>query len=105
MPKGFKATKEQLNIINPDLIQSQVKSCIDEYCDIYGIDLYNYNQRSNIKHNEVNNILLYCYDHIFKPSKGLMNNQKSLIDYDNIEQLEAVINTFIHVCLLFNKSL
>ena len=105
MPKGFKATKEQLNIINPDLIQSQVKSCIDEYCSIYGIDLYNYSQRSNIKHNEVNNILLYCYDHIFKPSKGLMNNQKSLIDYDNIEQLEAVINTFIHVCLLFNKSL
>ena len=34
-----------------------------------------------------------------------MNNQKSLIDYDSIEQLEAVINTFIHVCLLFNKSL
>ena len=105
MPKGFKASKEQLNIINPETIRSQVEDCITEYCNIYGIDLYNYNQRVNIKHSEVNNILRYCYNKLFKPSKGLMNNQKSLIDYDSIEQLQAVSDTFLDVCSLFNKSL
>ena len=34
-----------------------------------------------------------------------MNNQKSLIDYDSIEQLQAVSDTFLDVCSLFNKSL
>lgn len=100
-----KAEAPKLNIINPDTIQDQVKSCVNEYCNLYGINIYDYSQRSNIKHNEVNNILLYCYDNLFKPSKGLMNNQKSLIDYDDIEQLQAVINSFIHTCLFFNKAL
>ena len=100
-----KPVKPKLNIINPDTIQDQVNECIKQYCAMYGIDLYNYQQRANIKHNEVNNILVYCYDHLFKPDKGLMNNQKSLIDYDSIEQLSAVVNAFLRICLLFNKSL
>ena len=61
--------------------------------------------RVNIKHNEVNNMLLFCYDKLFKPDRGLMNNQKSLIDYDDMEQLKAVIDSFLHVCMFFNKAL
>lgn len=102
---GKKAEKPKLNIINPDTIQDKVNDCIKEYCTLYGVNISDYNTRVNIKHNEVNNILRYCYKHLFKPNKGLMNNQKSLIDYDDIEQLESVVNCFLDICLFFNKSL
>lgn len=101
MPRNIK----QMNIINPDTLYTTVNQCIADYCSLYGIDLSNYNQRVNIKHNEVNNILLYCYDHIFKPDKTLINNQRSIIDYNDIEQLSAVVDVFLRVCLFFNKSL
>lgn len=98
-------SKPKLNIINPITLSDDVNQCIADYCLMYGIDLSNYNMRVNIKHNEVNNILLYCYDHIFKPDKTLFNNQKSLLDYDDISQLESVVDVFLHVCMFFNKSL
>lgn len=100
-----KAPKPKLNIINPDTIADQVQDVINEYCSTYGIDIYNYNQRVNIKHNEVNNILRYCYKQLFKPDRGLYNNQKSLIDYDDIEQLQVVVDVFLDVCTFFNKAL
>ena len=100
-----KAPKPKLNIINPDTITDQVNEIITEYCETYGIDIYNYNQRVNIKHNEVNNILRYCYKRLFKPDRGLYNNQKSLIDYDDIEQLQVVVDVFLDVCTFFNKAL
>lgn len=101
MPRNIK----QLNIIDPDTLYNTINQCIADYCSMYGIDLSNYNQRVNIKHNEVNNILLYCYDHVFKPDKSLINNQRSVIDYNDIEQLSAVVDVFLRVCLFFNKSL
>lgn len=97
--------RKEKNIINPLTIKDQVLKCVNDYCSLYGIDLYNYNSRSNIKHNELNNILLYCYDNLFKPNQSYWNNEKSNIDYDNIDQLSAVVDSFIHVCMLFNKSL
>ena len=100
-----KAPKPQYNFINPDTIQDQVEQTIKKYCDTYGIDIYNYNVRSNIKHTEVNNILRYCFNNLFKPDHNLYNNQGSLIDYDNISQLSIVTDTFINVCSFFNKAL
>ena len=102
---AIKPEKPVKNLINPETIADQVTACINEYCARFNIDLYNYNMRVNIKHNEVNNILRYCYNSLFKPSTGLMNNDKSIIDYDNIEQFTAVVNVFLDVCMMFNKSL
>lgn len=97
--------KKELNIIDPELLQAQVEACINDYCIKYNLDISNYNFRVNIKHNEVNNILRFCYNSIFRPDKKLFNNQKSLIDYDNLDQLSAVAESFINICSLFNKSL
>lgn len=105
MPKGFKADKPELNIINPLVLSDNVQEVVIDYCQRFNINISDYKERSNIKHNEVNNILRYCYKSLFKPSKGLMNNQKSVINYDDIEQLQAVVDAFIDVCMFFNKSL
>jgi hypothetical protein len=100
-----KATKPKLNIINPETIQQKVLSCVNDQIVLLGYDLNNPKDRKSISHNEVNYILRRVYDNIFKPSTGLMNNQKSIIDYDDIEQIQAVVNVYIDICSRFNKSL
>ena len=101
----MKAEKPNYNFINPQELPNQVNNILTEYCSLYGIDLYNYKERSSIKHNEVNNILRYMYNRIFKPSTGLYNNQRSLLNYDDIEQLQSAVDVFLNICSLFNKAL
>lgn len=96
---------QKQNAINTDTIQEQVEKLIEQYCRKYNIDLYDYNKRSNIKHNEVNNILRYCYNSLFKPSHNLPNNQKSLLNYNDVEQLQKIADIFLNICMMFNKSL
>lgn len=91
--------------IDKNTICQQIDDCITEYCNIYGLDIYNYNFRVNIKHNEVNNILFYCYKKLFAPDIKQLYNRKSLIDYDDIELLNVITYKFIDICLFFNKSL
>lgn len=91
--------------ININTISQDIDKCIEQYCSKYNIDLYDYNTRVNIKHNEVNNILRYVYKCLFKPSITLCNNQNSYIDYANIELLQVIADKFIDICLFFNKSL
>lgn len=105
MPKGYKIEKPNYNYINAETLQAQVDDLIQDYATKYGLDLYNYAFRVNIKHNEVNNILRYVYTNLFKPAKPLYNNQNSLIDYDNMDQFKAVVDVFLNVCMFFNKAL
>ena len=93
------------NVINTDSLQKQVDNLINVYCDKYGINLSSYKDRTNIKHNEVNNILRFIYNNLFKPNKPQISNKKSLLNYDDIEQLQAASDLFINICMLFNKSL
>lgn len=91
--------------LNSDTIPYQVRLCIDDYCTEYNLDLSDYKTRSNIKHLEVANILRYVYNKLFKPSYNLPNNQKSIVDYSDNNQLYILADTFINICTMFNKSL
>lgn len=101
----MKTTGQLNNVINTDNLQEQCDNLINVYCDKYGINLKDYKERSNIKHNEVNNILRFIYNNLFKPDKPQINNKKSLLNYDDIEQLQIAADLFINICMLFNKSL
>lgn len=100
-----KAPKPEYNFIDTATLSDQVNALILEYCSLYGIDINNYKERTGIKHNEVNNILRYCYKKLFKPEKPLYNNQASNINYDDIEQLHCVVDVFLDICMFFNKAL
>lgn len=91
--------------LNTDTIEYQIKLCIDDYCEQYGLDLSDYKQRSNIKHLELANILRYIYKKLLKPNIKLKNNQRSIIDYSDNEQLYIMAECFIDICTFFNKSL
>lgn len=93
------------NEIDINTISQQIDDCINEYCNKYGLDIDNYNFRVNIKHNELNNMFRYVYNSLFKPNKTFMNNEKSLIDYNNNDLLSVIAGKFIDLCLFFNKSM
>ena len=110
MPKGFKATKPKLDIINPDTLHDDIMSCVYDQLSILGynskgVDNSNEKKPRYISHNEINYILRQVYNTLFKPSGTLYNNQKSIVDYDNVVLLQILGDTFIDICTLYNKSL
>lgn len=90
--------------ININTIESDIDKCIDDYLTKMGIDR-DYKSLVNIKHQTVNGMFRYIYKRLFKPDRTLCNNQKSLIDYENIELLSLLADKFVDICSMFNKSL
>lgn len=95
---------KQLNIININTVSQDIDNCIDKFLDRNGIDK-DYKSLTSIKHSTVNYMLSSIYQELFKPNTTLINNQKSLIDYDNIELMQLLADKFIEICQRFNKSL
>lgn len=96
--------KTDYNFINPETIEQSIMLCADDLIINLGYDINDPKARRYLSHNEFNYVLRGIYQNIFKPSQSLCNNQKSLIDYDNISQLNAVVNAFITLCAKYNKS-
>ena len=85
-------------------LHDRIWSVIDSYCSKYGIDIYNYKVRSTIKHNTILNIFSEIYINIYKPPYSLYNNQGSILQYDNIDDLAAACYEFIDICSFFNVA-
>ena len=105
MPKGRKAPKPEYNFINPECINDQVIERVKYYLHSMGYDETNPKDRKTLTHNELNYIFKMVYADLFKPEKPLYNNQKSLLNYDDINTIKALADTFVNICSLLNKSL
>ena len=90
--------------ININTVCDDIDKCIDDFLLENGID-NDYKSIINIKHSTVTYMMTYIYKRLFKPDITLCNNQKSLIDYENIELLQVLGDKFIEICQRFNKSL
>lgn len=90
--------------ININTICDQIDSCIDDFLTENNIDR-DYKSITSIKHSTVNYMMSYIYKRLFKPDITLCNNQRSLIDYSNIELLQVLADKYIDICQRFNKSL
>ena len=97
--------KPDMGYININTIESQIDECVLKFFSDRNIDIYDSTQRKLITHNMVTLCMRYVYNNLFRPNTTLWNNQKSLIDYDNIELLTVIANKFIDLSLEFNKSL
>ena len=93
------------NAIDINTIADQIDNCVVEFFDNRNIDINDISQCRSIPHNIVTLCMRYIYEQLFKPSKPLPNNQKSLLDYNDINQLSIVTDKFLDWCLWFNKSL
>lgn len=102
---AVKAEKPIYTFINPETIHDDVIQAVKDIIMSMGYDITDPKQRRSITHNEINYTLRQVYERLFKPDKALYNNQKSLLNYDDLKTLELLANTFVDVCSLFNKSL
>ena len=73
--------------------------------DRRGIDDSIPNKPRSITHNQINYCLRQIYKNIFQPDKALYNNQASKIDYNDCNQLYIIAQSFLDICMMFNKSL
>lgn len=90
--------------ININTVCDDIDNCIDAFLDENGIER-DYKTITSIKHSTVNYMMTYIYNHLFKPDTTLCNNQKSYVDYDNIDLLQVLADKYIDICQRFNKSL
>lgn len=105
-----KAEKPIYNYINVSTVYDDVMTAFNAAMyslgfNENGIDNSNDKKPRYITHNQVNYCLRQVGYKLFKTDKPLYNNQKSKIDYDNIELLKELARVFIDICNRFNKSL
>lgn len=92
-----------LNTLENDVMTALYKA-LDTMCfDRSGVDPENH--KRTVSHNQLNYCFRMIYKNVFKPDQNQINNKKSIIDYENIEQLQAVADLFLYICGLYNKSL
>lgn len=91
--------------ININTIGAQIDNCVFDFFTARNIDIYDITQCKSIPHNIITLCMMNVYNTLFKPDQTLCNNQKSLINYDDIELLQTIANKFIELSLHFNKSL
>lgn len=89
--------------INVNTIEQNINDCVDMFLDELQIER-DYKSITSIKHSTFSYMMSYIYEHLFKPSETLCNNQKSYIDYNNTEQLQVLADVYIKLCQRFNKS-
>jgi hypothetical protein len=93
------------NAININTISQQITNCVEKFFCKYNIDIYDVNQIRTIPHNLYNACMISCYKDLFKPDHKMINNQHSIIDYNDVELLSIIANTFIELAMMFNKSI
>lgn len=93
------------NAIDINTIADQIDNCVFSFFENFNINIYDVTQCKTVPHNTLTLCMMSIYDKLFKPSCGMVNNQRSLIDYNDIEQLTVIANSFIKWALWFNKSM
>ena len=91
--------------INTATLSQDIDSVVISFFEKFNIDIYDSKQCNNVSHNMLTLCFREVYNKLFKPDKPLFNNQKSLLDYDDMEQLTIVAESFLNWCMWFNKSL
>ncbi len=91
--------------IDLNTISDQIDDCVLDFFREFKVDVNDLSQMKSIPHNTLTLCMRYIYDHLFKPDRNMVNNQKSLIDYNDCEMLQLLANKFLELCLRFNKSL
>lgn len=91
--------------VNINTIAGDIEKCVVMFFDNYNINIYDMAQCRTIPHNLFSACMLSCYEQLFKPHQGMVNNQRSILDYNDVEVLSVIANKFIELALRFNKSM
>lgn len=87
-----------------NILKSDIEIYISDYIDGLPVpDLIYENKGIGL----FKGLLIYLYEKLFKPPAGvkLKHNNKSIIDYSNIDLLYDVYNVFKNICFRYNKPI
>lgn len=89
--------------VDLDNLEQDVTGMFLAYLANGGIDTEDLDSLAKIKHNTFESALIYIYNNLFKPDKKLINNQLSLLPYDN-NTLRRMADIYINLCSICGKS-
>ena len=69
-----------------------------------GIDTNNFSELAKIKHNTFEAALIHVYKTLFKPDTTQINNQLSLLPYNDNNIFNKLIDIYINLCTMCDKS-
>lgn len=69
-----------------------------------GIDTGNFSELAKIKHNTFEAALTHVYEKLFKPDTTQINNQQSILSYNDLDIFNRLIYIYNKLCELCNKS-
>lgn len=79
-----------------EIYKDKFKLYIDDFIEEYNIEKLD-NQH------QWNACLRYIYDHMFKPSKNMIDNRKCIVDYDNVNLVHKLCDMYIHYCSIYKR--
>lgn len=94
----------QEKYINIATVSQDIDNCIVDFLRINGIE-NDYKTLVTLKHQTINYMFRYIYKRLFKPDTTLCNNQKSYVNYNDMELMQVLADKFLEICERFNKSL
>lgn len=84
--------------VNLDTLEQDINGVFLDFLRRGGVDVDNLDAMAKVKHNTFDRTLQAVYDTLFRPDKTLINNQKTLLPYDDNNVLENIINIYIKLC-------
>lgn len=91
--------------INNETISQDIDNIVISFFDKFNINIYDSKECNAVSHNMLTLCMMEIYNTLFKPDNTMVNNQKSIIDYNDSLQLSIIADCFVKWALWFNKSL
>lgn len=91
--------------INNETISQDIDNIVISFFDKFNINIYDSKECNAVSHNMLTLCMMEIYNTLFKPDNTMINNQKSIIDYNDSLQLSIIADCFVKWSLWFNKSL
>jgi hypothetical protein len=90
--------------IDLDNIEENIRGSFFAFLSRGGVDVNNIQELQKLKHNTLDCALYAVFDDLFKPSKNLPDNKRSLIPYDDNSVLTRLVDVYIRLCNLTDND-
>lgn len=85
-------------------LEENIKGAFLAFLSDGGVDVDNFEAITKIKHSTFESALRHVYKKLFQPDHTQLNNQLSLLPYDDLEVLDRLITIYNDLCMMCDKT-
>lgn len=93
-----------MKTVNLGTLEEDITGTFLEFLKKGGVDVNDFTSLAKVKHNTFDRALMYVCDVLFKADRGQINNQKSLLPYDNLEVIKELWYIYYKLCTITNND-